>query len=140
MTWFKVQNPIKRRKWEAFVKHPDLAVLLVVREFYANAIEHRNYHAFVRGKWVPFDRTTINQYYGLSDIDNDDYQEMVGGDLNWETVKDVMCKSPCRHLILSGLDLNKDLFSLNKESDIRLKCRARPPEIQTLEKSNGNIM
>ena len=53
LTWYKVLHPIKRRKWEIFVTHPEPSVVAVVREFYANASEHRNFRAFVREKWVP---------------------------------------------------------------------------------------
>ena len=43
----KILNPIKKRKWENFVKHPEPIVVSVVREFYANAIEHKDYRVFV---------------------------------------------------------------------------------------------
>ena len=56
----KILNPIKSRKYENFVIHLDSIVVPVVKEFYANAIEHKDYRDFVRGKWVLFDRTTIN--------------------------------------------------------------------------------
>ena len=47
----------------------------------------------MQGKRVSFDRININKYYGLPDINNDAYQEMVGKDLNRKTVKDAFCKN-----------------------------------------------
>lgn len=45
----------------------------VVREFCVDAIEHRDFREFVRGKWIAFDRTSINKFYNLPDVDKDDY-------------------------------------------------------------------
>ena len=59
------------------VKHLEAAVVPVVREFYANVEEHRNFRVFVRGKWVPFDRTTINRHDNLPNINNDEYERML---------------------------------------------------------------
>ena len=63
-----VSRQVKNRKWEELVKHLEAAVVPVVREFYANVEEHRNFRVFVRGRWVPFDRTTINRHYNLPNI------------------------------------------------------------------------
>ena len=86
-----VSYQVKKRKWEELVKHPEAAVVPVVREFYANMEEHRNFQVFVRGKMVPFDRTTINQYYILPNIDNDGYEHMLQGSINWETIMNALC-------------------------------------------------
>lgn len=86
-----VSQQVKRRKWEELVKHPEAAVVPLVREFYANMKEHRNFRVFVRGKMVPFDRTTINRYYKLSNIENDAYERMLEGSINWDTIKDALC-------------------------------------------------
>ena len=43
LAWYKVLNLIKRRKWEIFVTYPEPSVVVVVREFYSNANEHRNF-------------------------------------------------------------------------------------------------
>ena len=77
-----VSQQVKRRKWEELVKHPEAAVVPLVREFYTNMKEHRNFRVFVRGKMVPFDRTTINRYYKLSNIENDEYEQMLKGSIN----------------------------------------------------------
>ena len=61
VTMDSVSKQVKNRKWEELVKHPEAAVVPVIREFYANVEEHRNFRVFVKGRWVPFDRTTINR-------------------------------------------------------------------------------
>ena len=86
-----VSYQVKKRKWEELVKHPEAAVVPLVREFYANMEEHRNFRVFVQGKMVPFDRTTINQYYNLPNIDNDGYEHMLQGSINWETIMNALC-------------------------------------------------
>ena len=70
------------RRWQKLTAQPEAAVLPVVREFYANAYEHENCRAFVRGKRVAFDRTTINQYYSLPNIDDDEYNTYFSKDLD----------------------------------------------------------
>ena len=77
-----VSYQVEKRKWEELVKHPEVAVVPVVREFYANMEEHQNFQVVVRGRMVPFDRTTINQYYNLPNIDNDGYEHMLQGSIN----------------------------------------------------------
>ena len=66
-----------RRGWGEFCKQPPAAILHVVREFYANAYEHQGSVARVRGKAVAFDRTTLNRFYGLEDIEYDEYSTYV---------------------------------------------------------------
>ena len=66
-------DPIANKGWGKFVQHPEPAVVPVIHEFYANVAEHQNFKVFVRGKMVPFDRSTINKYYELLDIENDEY-------------------------------------------------------------------
>ena len=76
-------------------EHPDPAVVPIVREFYANGKERDDFRVFVRGKWVKFDRTTINHYYGLADIEDDQYQALLESDeTNWDDIKNALCKEP----------------------------------------------
>ena len=76
-------------------EHPDLAVVPIVREFYANGKERDGFRVFVKGKWVAFDRTTINGYYGLVDIEDDQYQVLLESDeTNWDNIKNALCKEP----------------------------------------------
>ena len=91
VTMDSVSYQVKKRKWEELVKHPEAAIVPVVREFYANMEEHRNFQVFMRGKIVPFDRTTINKYYNLPNIDNDGYEHMLQGSINWETIMNALC-------------------------------------------------
>ena len=50
---------------------------------------------FVRGKWVAFDCTTIDGYYGLPDLEDDQYQILLESDAtNWDEIKDALCKEP----------------------------------------------
>ena len=46
--------------------------ILLMRKFYANAKEHRNYQTKVRGLVVKFDETTINRHLGLVESKEDD--------------------------------------------------------------------
>ena len=73
--------------------HSDPAVVLVVREFYANGLERDEFSIMVRGKSVPFDRSTINRYYGLADIEDDEYKPLVeNDDTDWDEIKEFFCK------------------------------------------------
>ena len=38
-----------------------------------------------------FNRTTINKYYNLPNIENDGYEHMLKGSINWETIKNALC-------------------------------------------------
>ena len=38
-----VSYQVKKRKWEELVKHPEAVIMPLVREFYANMEEHRNF-------------------------------------------------------------------------------------------------
>ncbi|XVF20499.1 hypothetical protein REPUB_Repub12eG0005800 [Reevesia pubescens] len=87
----KLLLPIDVRNWEIFVTQPKLVVLTVVREFYANAMEHQNGKVFVRGKWVSFDRSTINRYYRLPNIVDNEYHQQKDK-FNWEEVSRTLCK------------------------------------------------
>lgn len=51
---------IAYQKWEEFSKQLQVALVPIVRGFYANAKEHRDLKAYVRGKWVAYDRNAIN--------------------------------------------------------------------------------
>ena len=73
----RVNWTIDANRWEILCKHPEPAVVPIVKEFYANGKERDEFRVFVRGKWVKFDRTTINRYYGLADIEDDQYQALL---------------------------------------------------------------
>ena len=67
----RVNWTIDANKWEILCEHLDPAVVPLVREFYAIGKERDEFRVFVRGKWVKFNRTTINNYYGLSNLQDD---------------------------------------------------------------------
>ncbi|EOY09125.1 Uncharacterized protein TCM_024515 [Theobroma cacao] len=60
--------------------------MLVVQEFYANSIKHEDGRAYVRGCQVFFDADTINQFYNTLDIRNDEYSQLVNGDIDLDEV------------------------------------------------------
>ena len=49
----------------------------IVSEFYANMEKHKDFRVCVRRKWVPFNRTTINKHYKLTNINNDGYEHIL---------------------------------------------------------------
>ena len=96
-----VAKQVMKRKWEELVKHPETAVVPVLREFYANMEEHRNFRVFVKGKWVAFDKTTINRHYNLSNINNDKYEHMLQGEVKWETIMNALCPSTVTRWVMT---------------------------------------
>ena len=50
VTMDSVAKQVEKRKWEELIKHPEAVVVPVVREFYANMEEHRDFRVSVRGK------------------------------------------------------------------------------------------
>ena len=47
----------------------------------------------VRGKSVSFDHSTINRYYRLANIEDDEYQPLIENDgTNWDEIKEFLCK------------------------------------------------
>ena len=91
----KVNWTIDANRWEILCEHPDPAGVPIIREFYANGKERDGFHVFVRGKWIAFDRTTINGYYELADTEDDQYQALLESDeTNWDDIKNALCKEP----------------------------------------------
>ncbi|EOY03178.1 Uncharacterized protein TCM_017750 [Theobroma cacao] len=70
--------------------------MAIVHEFYANFAEHDNGRIFIRGRQVPFDTLTINQFYNTPNIENDEYSQFVNGDINLDEV--------LGYLILLGIE------------------------------------
>ena len=76
-------------------EHPEPAVVPIVREFYANGKESDDFRVFVRGKWVKFDRLTINHYYGLANIEDDQYQDLLESEeAKWDEIKNACARNP----------------------------------------------
>ena len=83
----EVKKTIEDNKWNLLCEHPDSVMVLVVREFYANGMERDEYKVFIKGKWVPFDQTTINNYYGLDNVDDEEYHSILDSDdTNWDAI------------------------------------------------------
>ena len=40
---------------------------------------------------MPFDRTNINKHYKLTNINNNGYEHMLCGEVNWETIMNSLC-------------------------------------------------
>ena len=43
-------------------------------------MEQKNFKVMVKGKSVPFDWTIINQFYGLENVDNNEYHPLIEKD------------------------------------------------------------
>ena len=102
----EVKKTIEDNKWNLLCEHPDLTMVPIVREFYANDMEHDEYKVFVRGKWVLFDRTTINNYYALDNVDDEEYHSILNSDdNNWDAIRDELYKVtvPWKRYINGGL-------------------------------------
>lgn len=67
---------IKGRNWELFTKQPQLGLMPVMCKFYTNAKDYMDLKVYVRGKRIQFNRTSINRFYGLLNIDEDDFFKM----------------------------------------------------------------
>lgn len=68
-----IDEIVRERGWQKFVQQPGNSVIPVVREFYANVTEDYSSKTVMQGKQVAFNNATINKYFNLSKIRNDDY-------------------------------------------------------------------
>ncbi|WP_205755446.1 hypothetical protein, partial [Bacillus amyloliquefaciens] len=60
-----IENTIVAHNWQRFCYFTAVAVIPVVREFYANFMDAEDYEVFVRGVGVGFTPERINIFYGL---------------------------------------------------------------------------
>lgn len=67
-----VADMIKDRGWENFMQHLEDVVVTIFHEFYINTLQADGYEVKVRGKTVSFDKSTINAYFHIRDIDDED--------------------------------------------------------------------
>ena len=95
---------IQSRGWGTFVKPHQLDMAIIVREFYANLLEHRDRRVFVRGKWVSFRRNIINTFYGLQEVDNSAF--------------DVLRRRPDYDSIISFLTDGKGTWKTNASNQV----------------------
>ena len=87
---FHFRRIIDFHRWDQFVRHPEVSVNSVVREFYANAPNAKDDKVFVRGKWVGISRTSINAYYGLVNIEDEGYLAVLE-DVPYDGILDALC-------------------------------------------------
>ena len=64
---------IANKWWKALFQPPRPAAIMVVREFYANLVAHVVKKVRVRGVLVDFSTESINKFYNLEPINEDDY-------------------------------------------------------------------
>ncbi|XP_062080193.1 uncharacterized protein LOC133784945 [Humulus lupulus] len=86
-----IAEQIEKRHWTKFCSQPDAAIIPIVREFYANGISQFTAMATVRGVNVNFSSASINQFYGLPSIDNDEYSQIVDN-LDLNEIIQFLCK------------------------------------------------
>ena len=85
-----LRRKITDRKWGKFIEQPPMSVTNIVREFYANADEHRRGKVMVRGKTVSFESSSINKFYELQNIPNSEYISYLSN-VNYEDVCNTLC-------------------------------------------------
>ncbi|GMN58760.1 hypothetical protein TIFTF001_027851 [Ficus carica] len=73
--------------------------MTLVRGFYANAKEHRNYKTKVRGIVVKFDEVTINRHLGLMALKEDDLTD-------YTKKADMQERALAPHAIAKGMRMN----------------------------------
>lgn len=70
-----------------FTDQPKPVVVLIVKEFYANAKETEGRAVQVRGKAVSYDKANINAYYHIPDIEGDnEFTEYMTEDIDLDEV------------------------------------------------------
>lgn len=88
-----LQEKIQNLGWQTFASQPRACSIPLVKEFYANAKEHDNFKVFVRGRWVRFDRVSINRFYHTQDIPNDDYSRLRDEGVNPTTLINTLARA-----------------------------------------------
>lgn len=109
-------DKIEKRKWQTFTAHPQKASVPLVREFYANAKDSAEHTTVVRGKPISFDRSTINRFYGLDDIDDDEYSEYLDEHLDCEEVLKFLVGSRTEWRLNEGVDVSFMGSALDKHT------------------------
>ncbi|XP_062100410.1 uncharacterized protein LOC133806305 [Humulus lupulus] len=72
-----ISDIIEKQNWETFCHKPELAIILLVRELYANMMSYENSDVVVRGKVVSFSSDAINSIFGLDNFECAVYNDMV---------------------------------------------------------------
>ena len=72
----RISRIIVDRGWGRLCAQPNAAVIPVVREFYANGKEHTHEKVEIWGRIVRIHYEDINRYFGVPNIQRDDYIEL----------------------------------------------------------------
>ena len=97
---FKEVN--EKKGWTPICEHLTTGRATIVREFYANLRDRKESQCYVRGKWVLFDRHTINHMCG--------FRKMSDG------TKFKRLKDPDHQKILEEFIEGKDQWEGNKKT------------------------
>ncbi|EOY20277.1 Uncharacterized protein TCM_045664 [Theobroma cacao] len=74
----EIHQMLQELHWQLFSNQPEAVVMLVVQEFYANAVKHVDGVAFVHSKQVPFHNQVINAFFGTPNIEKDECGQYLG--------------------------------------------------------------
>ena len=91
-------------------------ILPLVREFYANAYKHQGSVMNVSGKEVAFDISTLNHFYGLEDIEYDEYSTYVIDHVDLNKIANAICKSDTQWKMSNGEATSVKVSTLTKDA------------------------
>ena len=90
--WSNYFPHIQARGWDGLCHPLEGGCLSLVREFYANVSERRDYKVFVRGQWVLFTKEVINSYYSLPTMGDEEGFLKLLSEIDMATVSASVCK------------------------------------------------
>ena len=112
-TFAFIQETIQTRGWSTYCSPPKDGSMTLVREFYANAREHRNHKTKVRGIVVRFDEETINRYLGLVAPEEDELANYTK-EADMQKVMDTICFKQTQWNVSNGVQTSFDSKYLEK--------------------------
>ncbi|GMN60700.1 hypothetical protein TIFTF001_029793 [Ficus carica] len=74
---------VTKHNWRTFCAHLADTVVPVVREFYAHLAGEMQRSVYVHGVQVPIDDYTINQFYGLKDVEDLHHEYAANAPTEW---------------------------------------------------------
>ncbi|KAB1995174.1 hypothetical protein ES319_D13G143900v1 [Gossypium barbadense] len=84
-----IRKIINALKWERFCDARSLPDDELVREFYASLTTQDATEVIVRKKKVPLTSKSINDFFNLPDVEEDEYYPMVNN-INWDFLQQVL--------------------------------------------------
>jgi hypothetical protein len=108
-----IADTIEARQWTKFTAQPSVAVVPVVREFYANALKHKDYSVVVRGISVSFASEAINELYELPNIENDEHSALSTDGFDADELLQVLCSPGAQFKWHNGAPLSFPKSKLN---------------------------